>query len=85
MLPTIFCLSTGLTQGILNVYYHTYATADGTRNVKRFKSRVEVATHLGLFPQVHDCTVIGTYRCSLLSGRPFPSVLLLSNSLYFLT
>jgi hypothetical protein len=35
---------TGLTQGILNVYYH--ATGTG----KRHKSRVEVATALGLFP-----------------------------------
>ena len=34
----------GLTQGIINVYYH--ATGTG----KRYKSRVEVATALGLFP-----------------------------------
>jgi hypothetical protein len=46
--------SNGLTQGILNVYYHTYHGRDGSRNVKRFKSRVEVATYLGLFPQVEE-------------------------------
>lgn len=39
---------TGLTQGILNVYYH--ATGTG----KRYKSRVEVATSLGLFPSARS-------------------------------
>ena len=48
----MYRFSVGLTQGILNVYYHTYVGLDGTRNVKRFKSRVEVATYMGLFPQV---------------------------------
>lgn len=39
---------TGLTQGIINVYYHAIGTG------KRYKSRVEVATSLGLFPSARS-------------------------------
>ena len=60
---------TGLTQGILNVYYHTYHARDGSRNVKRFKSRVEVATHLGLFPQVESMQST-VYSSSTSSSSP---------------